>query len=499
MHITERTHRGATLRRSLVTLTCAGALAVAGTLAAFADGTEVIGNQNCAQLSPGALELRVNAPADGTFSNTDGFSVTIDVRTLAADDPAHPKNQTGSQVFDFTASGGSVTSVVVKGGPNANLYEYDPAVNSGTALHSPVNPSNNKFFGLSHISFCYVPKATPTLVTQVSPTSATIGASFKDTATLSGGNNPGGTITFKVYGPDDATCTGPVVHESSTIVTGNGSYDSGLFTPTTVGTYRWIASYTGDEDNEPVSGACNDANEDATVTQAEPSISTQVSASQVTIGSSFTDTATLSGGHNPTGTITFKVYGPDDATCTGAATTVSVEAVDGNGDYTSDPFTPTVVGTYRWIASYSGDANNKAVSGACNDANEDTTVNKADPAMLLTNLVTPQAEAAVTLLVKNGAIFGDGDESATDSDDVTITLFDGADCVAANAKHSEGFQIDGDAAMPQSFTTSNSTFHVQLSGTEVTWSWQATYEGDAVNSSLTTECQNVAVAFSSTP
>ena len=50
-------------------------------------------------------------------------------------------------------------------------------------------------------------------------------------------------------------------------------------------------------------------------------------------------------------------------------------AVSGNGTYTSAPgYTATAVGTYRWIASYSGDANNIAIPGACNGANESVTI-----------------------------------------------------------------------------------------------------------------------------
>jgi LPXTG-motif cell wall-anchored protein len=37
-------------------------------------------------------------------------------------------------------------------------------------------------------------------------------------------------------------------------------------------------------------------------------------------------------------------------------------------------FTPTVPGTYRWIASYSGDANNAAAAGVCGDPSETTEV-----------------------------------------------------------------------------------------------------------------------------
>jgi hypothetical protein len=45
-----------------------------------------------------------------------------------------------------------------------------------------------------------------------------------------------------------------------------------------------------------------------------------------------------------------------------------------DGSATSEPFTPKSGGVYRWRAFYSGDANNNAVAGACNDANESTLV-----------------------------------------------------------------------------------------------------------------------------
>lgn len=93
----------------------------------------------------GSFELRVEPVADGTYS-AGSFSVTIDVY-----------NTPDGQQFDFSASGGAVGDVYVKGGPDTNWYEYDPLTTSDTMLHSPVNPSNGKYYGLSHISFCYVP------------------------------------------------------------------------------------------------------------------------------------------------------------------------------------------------------------------------------------------------------------------------------------------------------------------------------------------------------
>lgn len=110
-----------------------------------------------------------------------------------------------------------------------------------------------------------------------------------------------------------------------------------------------------------------------------PSISTQATAS-ATVGGQISDTATLAGGSSPTGTITFRAYGPNDATCSGAASFTDTEPVAGNGTYTTNPaFTPAQAGTYRWVASYAGDVNNTPVSGACNDPNETSTVNQFPP------------------------------------------------------------------------------------------------------------------------
>jgi hypothetical protein len=108
------------------------------------------------------------------------------------------------------------------------------------------------------------PKSNPTLSSQASP-SALLGGPVYDTATLSGGNAPTGTIAFRLFGPDDVNCTGPVTFTTSTTVAGNGSYRSAAFTPSATGTYRWTAQYSGDGKNNPVLSACNAANESVLV------------------------------------------------------------------------------------------------------------------------------------------------------------------------------------------------------------------------------------------
>ncbi len=106
-----------------------------------------------------------------------------------------------------------------------------------------------------------------------------------------------------------------------------------------------------------------------------PGIATQASL-PITVGGNISDTASLTGGNNPTGTITFEVFGPNDATCTGdpAFTSAATAAVTGNGTYFSAPFTTTEAGTYRFVATYSGDANNNPALGHCNDPGESVVV-----------------------------------------------------------------------------------------------------------------------------
>jgi hypothetical protein len=104
-------------------------------------------------------------------------------------------------------------------------------------------------------------------------------------------------------------------------------------------------------------------------------ITTQVSSSSITLGQQTFDTATLANGFSQTGTITFRLFGPNNASCTGTPVFTSIQSVGGNNTYSSTSFTPTAVGTYNWTASYSGDANNPPTATACGDANETVTVN----------------------------------------------------------------------------------------------------------------------------
>lgn len=127
---------------------------------------------------------------------------------------------------------------------------------------------------------------------------------------------------------------------------------------------------------ETTASARGTTNPPPTVAKAAPTITTSATGS-VVLGGQITDNATVAGRVTPVAgaSIIFRAYGPDDATCSGTAAFESTVAYPvAGGSVTSGAYTPTAAGTYRWRATYTGDANNLAVTGACNAPNETSTV-----------------------------------------------------------------------------------------------------------------------------
>jgi hypothetical protein len=99
--------------------------------AAHVTPTTIAGNPSCEG------GTKIEPVADGTYA-VPGGSITIDVTDKS---------------FDFTTSGVTVFQVIVKGGPNANLYDYASlgGVTSDTGLSAPLH--GGKPAGLSHLCF----------------------------------------------------------------------------------------------------------------------------------------------------------------------------------------------------------------------------------------------------------------------------------------------------------------------------------------------------------
>jgi hypothetical protein len=210
-------------------------------LATHVNPVQVAGNPPC---PAGTIELKVEPVTGGP--HTDGtLTVNITLVTLA-----------GGPGFNFTSNIG-VDAVVVKGGPNGNVYTYNPEATADTGLHAPVNPSNNTFFGLSHISFCYDKDVTTTTATTTSSTTATTTSSTTATTTSSttatttssttttpGGGGGGGTTTTP---PSLTTTTSPTVGPTTVQPS---ETETETVAPTTVGPGK--LAFTGLEDVVPI-------------------------------------------------------------------------------------------------------------------------------------------------------------------------------------------------------------------------------------------------------
>ena len=295
-----------------------------------------------------------------------------------------------------------------------------------------------------------------------------------DSATLTGGFSPTGTITFDLFAPGVVL---PIDTESVN-VTGNGTYTTpnGYTLPTSgpvAGTYQWVATYSGDDNNIGVASASGD--EPVVVVPATLLISTFPDPSDGTLSDAplpnLTDTATLTGGFNETGTITFELFGPGGL----GNIYTDTQPVTGDGTYTTtftpptpDPGTP-ITGTYGWVVSYSGDDNNNPVASLI--GNEWVSSTRPTPASAPTPSPSSDAnEREPASLDRHGNALG---RVRGDRDDHFQSLCHR--CRAAHRYRKLNVTGNGTYTTPNGYTLPTSG---PVAGT---YQWVATYSGDDNN------------------
>jgi hypothetical protein len=203
-----------------------------------------------------------------------------------------------------------------------------------------------------------VVKAGPAISTTLSDTTVGIGDSVHDSATLTGAtSDAGGTVAYTVY--SDSSCSQNPQDAGTVTVTNGVVPNSNPITFNSAGDFYWQAHYSGDAKNDGATSVCTD--EHLVVNKNQPSISTAQNLLP-------NDDATLSGlTSNAGGKVTFSLYSPDDATCSGDPAYTQTVDVSGNGKYstTNTTFLAGEEGTWRWLVTYSGDANNRGTTSAC--------------------------------------------------------------------------------------------------------------------------------------
>jgi hypothetical protein len=384
--------------------------------------------------------------------------------------------------------------------PNSNTLSFNSA---GTFYWQAVfaGDSNNAPASSSCISeTLVVGRAGPTITTQASPTTGTAGVAItpaKDMATFVGTTSvaPTGSVSFTLF--SNSTCATAVagMSGSGTISTSTGgvstaSFSVATWTPTAAGTYHWVASYAGDADNTGFTTGCSDGNEQIVVGRAAPTLTTQASPTTGTAGVGITpvkDTATFAGTTSvaPTGSVSFTLY--SNSTCATAVTGVS-----GTGSITTTTgvstasfsvnWTPPAAGTYHWIASYVGDANNTRFTTICGAGNEQVVVGKAAPTITTQASPTTGTAGMAIAPVKDAATFV-GTTSVAPTGSVGFTLYSNSTCTTAVGG------VSGNGTITTTAGVSTAGFSVNWTPAAAgTYHWIASYTGDADSTGFTTTC-----------
>ncbi|MGD1059295.1 MAG: Ig-like domain-containing protein, partial [Solirubrobacteraceae bacterium] len=316
-------------------------------------------------------ECEVNAAeTDNVLEEPCGFEVAGEPAGLTS------FGEGGAEAIGFSTSGDAVSGYE---GPRVWFSNISSTNTSGTVNFSPaLAPGEGTYFALEERltgTSITIGNAT-TLATTLSgggqsgnAITVVQGTPVTDTASLSGAGASvaTGTVAYTVYSNPECTTVAAAAGSGTVAgVTAGGSSAVATLAP---GTYYWRASYSGDLNNQAVSSTCGTAGEVLTV-QA-PTTTTTIQSGGGVIGASIpvlkgsavTDQAHIAGAEagSATGTVTYTLY--KEAGCKTVLTS-SVESVTGGIAAPSAPVSPSV-GTYYWIATYSGGGLNAPSSSAC--------------------------------------------------------------------------------------------------------------------------------------
>ncbi len=429
-------------------------------------------NNGTAQDQGGTAEQVTVSPASPTIITTASSAVTLCTTAATLSDSATVSggySPTGTVTFNLYAnSAGTGTPLFTDteplSGGGATSASYT-ATGTGTdywvATYNGDNNNVSVSSGLAAEQVTVGP-ATPLINTTVSASSVVVGGPISDSATVSGGYSPTGTVTFNLYA--NSAGTGTPLFTDTEPLSGGGA-TSASYTATGTGTDYWVATYNGDNNNVSVSSGL--AAEQVTVGPATPLINTTVSASSVVVGGPISDSATVSGGYSPTGTVTFNLYA--NSAGTGTPLFTDTEPLSG-GTATSASYTATATATDYWVATYNGNSNNASVgSGA---ALEPVVVGPASPKIVTTasSAVTLPAGPPGTVTLSDSAVLSGGYLPDGLTSSIAFTLKLGATTV-----YSTSDTLTGNGTYTASYTLPTTG---KVAGT---YTWSVSYVGDGNN------------------
>jgi hypothetical protein len=184
-------------------------------------------------LTQSPTDAGIGEPISNVVKLTGGGGATGTILFIASTNPGCE----GGSVYRTTADVSGDGDYGVSFTPDAMGTYYWYAQYSGD--------DDNAATGTYCDKFSTVGKAKPAL--EIDATDALLGGEIDATATMSGGYKTTGDTVYRAW--TTADCSGDPVFEGTT----------GAFTPTAAGTYHWIASSAGDENNAAVATTCAEA------------------------------------------------------------------------------------------------------------------------------------------------------------------------------------------------------------------------------------------------
>lgn len=329
-------------------------------------------------------------------------------------------------------------------------------------------------------------------------TAADPGTAVRLTAGLAGADSPGGRVTYAWW---TGTACGPPGRAAGHDTVAVGPTGVPASAPLTLGgaplAYR--AVYGGDRRNTPATAPCS-------VLAVTPTVRLDVLALPALDGvgqAPLQAAVALGGGHQPTGTVTVRLFGPGQA-CTATPAAGAVRYTDtlvvagdalygtARGGRHPGGLVPDIAGTWQWLATFTpdGGVDAPATSGC-----------QAVPVLPAATgvLAGPTAPGGVVggTPLDDAALVGGGRHP---TGTVTFYLFDPTEpCSATPAfgtyRYTDTVAVGngGLSALTAEGGTQPGGFVPDRAGT---WRWVAVYGGDAANAAAATSCtaQTVAVA-----
>jgi hypothetical protein len=242
-------------------------------------GTISVGNDGTTGLAQFTYHIQPSCCGSGTWTFSTVANTTGPVDLNWTDAGFYAFFQVRASLHAFVTHNGNTTSTTVLDVGPANCCDGPPSggftytgttkltVAAGDTYGFTISGSNGDSNGTIQGTLT-VGVVQDVAISTTATGSVELGGTIADSATLSGANGGHGTITFNAYA--DSSCTTAPLHTHAVPVNGDGVYSDPGFVPTTVGSYYWTASYSGDTTTATpaASESCGGANETSTVTDA---------------------------------------------------------------------------------------------------------------------------------------------------------------------------------------------------------------------------------------